>query len=54
MSRVEHGRKIRSRIQGTDIGNRANRAIQLWNELSADALGTLSCELSYFREQFRK
>jgi hypothetical protein len=41
--RVDHDRKIRSRKQKTDIGKNSfvNRTIQLWNQLPADALGTL-------------
>jgi hypothetical protein len=31
-----------------------NRAIQLWNELPADALETLSCKPNIFRKKFRK
>jgi hypothetical protein len=44
MSRVDHDRKIRSRKQTTDIGKYSfvNRTIQLWNQLPADALRTLS------------
>jgi hypothetical protein len=41
-----HDRKIRNRKQKTDIGKYSfvNRTIQLWNQLPADALGTLSCK----------
>jgi hypothetical protein len=54
--RVDHDRKIRSRKQLTDIGKNsfANRAIQFWNQLPADALGTLSCKSSNFMEKVRK
>jgi hypothetical protein len=31
-----------------------NRTIQLWNQLPADALGTLSCKPSDFRDRIRK
>jgi hypothetical protein len=31
-----------------------NRTIQLWNQLSEDALGTLSCKPSSFRKRVRK
>jgi hypothetical protein len=31
-----------------------NRTIQLWNQLPADALGTLSCRPSNFRKRVRK
>jgi hypothetical protein len=39
-------RKIRSRKQKTHIGKYSfvNRTIQLWNQLPADVLGTLSCK----------
>jgi hypothetical protein len=30
-----------------------NRTIALWNQLSADALGTLSCKPSNFRNKFK-
>jgi hypothetical protein len=44
LSRVDHHRKIRSGKQKTDIGKYSfvNRKIQLWNQLTAVALGTLS------------
>jgi hypothetical protein len=56
LSRVDHDRKIRSRKQKTDIGKYSfvNRTIQLWNQLPADVLGTLSCKLSNFRKRVRK
>jgi hypothetical protein len=43
LSRVDHDQKIRGIKQRTDIGKYsfANRTIQLWNQLPADALGTL-------------
>jgi hypothetical protein len=31
-----------------------NRTIQLWNQLPADALGTLSCKSSNLRKRVRK
>jgi hypothetical protein len=39
-----------------DIGKYSfvNRTIQLWNQLPADALGTLSCKSSNFRKSVRK
>jgi hypothetical protein len=45
LSRVDHDKKIRSRRQKTDIGKHSflNRATELWNELSVDALATISC-----------
>jgi hypothetical protein len=56
LSRVDHGRKIRSRKQRTDIGKYSSviRTIQLWNQLPADALGTVSCKPTKFRKRVRK
>jgi hypothetical protein len=56
LSRVDHDRKIKSRKQKTDIGKYSfvNRTIQLWNQLPADALGTLSCKPSNLRKRIRK
>jgi hypothetical protein len=56
LSRVDHNRKIRSRKQKTDIGKYSfvNRTIQVWNQLPADVLGTLSCKPSKFRKRIRK
>jgi hypothetical protein len=56
LSRVDHDREIRSRKQKTDIGkcSSVNRTIQLWNQVPADALGTLPCKLSNFRKRVRK
>jgi hypothetical protein len=56
LSRVDHERKIRSRKQKIDIGisSFVNRTIQLWNQLPADALGTLSYKSSNFRKRVRK
>jgi hypothetical protein len=56
LSRVDHDRKIRSRKQKTDIGKYSfvNRAIQLWYQLPADGLGSLSCKSSNFRKRVRK
>jgi hypothetical protein len=44
LSRVDHDRRNRSREQMTDVGKYSfvNRTIQLWKQLPADALGTLS------------
>jgi hypothetical protein len=52
LSRVDHGRKIRSRRQRTDIGKYSfvNRTIQDWNHLPAEVLGTLSCKLNTLRK----
>jgi hypothetical protein len=49
-------RKLKSRRQKTDIGKYSfiNRTIQPWNQLPADALGTLSCKPSNFRKSVRK
>jgi hypothetical protein len=40
----------------TDIGKYSfvNRIIQFWNQLPADALGTLSCKSCNFRKSVRK
>jgi hypothetical protein len=56
LSRVDHDQIIRNRKQNTDIGKYSfvNRTIQLWNQLPADALGTLSCKPSNFRKMVRK
>jgi hypothetical protein len=56
LSRVDHDRKIRSKKQQTDIGKYffVNRTIQLWNQLSADVLGNLSCKPSSFRKSVRE
>jgi hypothetical protein len=56
LSKVDHDRKMRSRKQKTDIGKYSfvNRSIQLWNQLPADVLGTLSCKPSNFRKRVRK
>jgi hypothetical protein len=49
LSRVDHDKKIRSRKQKTDIGKYSfvNRTTQLWNQLPADVLGTLSCKVKW-------
>jgi hypothetical protein len=56
LSRVDLDRKIRSRKQSTDIGkySSVNRTIQLWNQVPADALGTLPYKSSNFRKRVRK
>jgi hypothetical protein len=48
--------KIRSRKQKAGIRKYSfvNRTIQLWNQLSADILGNLSCKPSSFRKMVRK
>jgi hypothetical protein len=56
LSRGDHGKKIRSGKQRTDIRNYSfvNRTIQLWNQLPEDALGTLSCKPNSFKKRVRK
>jgi hypothetical protein len=56
LSIVDHDRKIRSRKQKTDVRKYSfmNRTIQLWNQLPADAIGTLSCKPRNFRKKVRK
>jgi hypothetical protein len=56
LRRVDHDRKVRSRKQKTDIGkySSVNGTIQLWKQLPADALGTLSCKPSNFRKGLGK
>jgi hypothetical protein len=51
-----HGKKIRSRKQRTDIRKYSfvNRTTQLWNQLTEDTLGALSCKPSSFRKRIRK
>ncbi|PNF23489.1 hypothetical protein B7P43_G07714 [Cryptotermes secundus] len=51
LNRVEHDRKIRSRKPKRHIQKYSfvNSTIQLWNQMPADALGTLSCKSSKFR-----
>jgi hypothetical protein len=46
----------RKRKPGTDIGRYSfvNRALQLWNQLPSEALGTLSYEPSDIRNRVRK
>jgi hypothetical protein len=56
LSRVDHDKKISSRKEKRDFGKYSfvNRTIQLWNQLPADALGTLSSTPSNFRKEVRK
>jgi hypothetical protein len=56
LRRVDHNRKIRGTKQRTDTGKYSfvNRTTQLWNQLPADALGTLSCNPGNFRKRVRK
>jgi hypothetical protein len=54
--RVDHERKIRGRRQRTDIGKYSfvNRAIQDWNQLPAEVLGTLPCKPNTLKKRVRK
>jgi hypothetical protein len=56
LNRADDDREIRSRKQRRDIGKHSfsNGTIQLWNQLPANALGSLSCKLSNFRDRVRK
>jgi hypothetical protein len=56
LSSVDHDRKIRSREQKINIWKYSflDKTILLWNQLPADALGTLSCKSSNFRKSVRK
>jgi len=56
LSRVDHVRKIRDKKQSPEIGKYffVNRTIKSWNELRAEALGTLSCKPKIFRNRVRK
>jgi len=56
LSRIDHGRKIRSRRQRTDIGKYSfvNRTMQHWNQLPAEVLGILHCEPITFKKRVRK
>ena len=56
LSRVYHGRKIRSRRQKTDIGKYSfvNWTIQDWNQIPAEVLGTLPSKLNTLKTRVRK
>jgi len=56
LSRVDHGREIRSRRQRTGIGKYSfvNRTIQHWNQLPAEVLGILPCKSITFKKRVRK
>jgi hypothetical protein len=47
---------LECRKQKTDIGKYSfvNKTIQVWNQLPADVLGTLSCKPSTFRKRIMK
>ena len=56
LSRVDHVQKIRDRKQRTDIRKYSslNGTIKNWNQLPAEALGTLPCKPKIFRNRVRK
>jgi hypothetical protein len=56
LSRVDHVRKIRDRMQRTDIGKYSFeiRTIKNLKQLSAEALGTLPCKFKIFINRVRK
>ena len=56
LSGVDHVRKIRDRKWRTDIRKYSfvNRAINSWNQLPAEALGTFPCKPKIFRRSVRK
>jgi hypothetical protein len=56
LSRLDLDTKIASRKEKRDIEkiSSVNRNIQLWNQLPADDLGTLSSKPSSFRKIIRK
>ena len=53
LSRVDHGRKIRSRKQRTDIGKYSflNRTIQLWNSLPAEVFENLPPQPNHLQKE---
>ena len=55
LSREDHNRKIRTRIQGTDIGKYpfVNKTIKSWNQLPADLLASFPCKLNTFRKRVK-
>jgi len=56
LSRDGHDRKISARKQRTNIGNNsfADRNIQLWNQLPAEALENFPCRTHIFKKRVRK
>jgi hypothetical protein len=56
LSRDDHGRKIRSRKQRTDVGKYSfvNRTIKDWNHLPAGVLASFTCKLNTFRKRVRE
>jgi hypothetical protein len=56
VSRVDHEREFRSRRLRTDIGKYPflNKTVQDWNQLPAEVLGTLPCNLKSLKKRVRK
>ena len=56
LSRADHNHKIRNKRQKTDIGKYSfvNRTIEHWNQLPAEVLDPLPCNLTIFRKRIRK
>jgi hypothetical protein len=56
LSRDDHGRKIRSRKQRTDVGKYSfvNRTIKDWNHLPLDVLASFPCKLNTFGKRVRE
>jgi len=51
--RADHERKIRNRMQRTDIGKYSfvNKSIRMWNRLPAVILGTVPYKANAFRKR---
>jgi hypothetical protein len=56
LSRADRNHKIRNKRQKTDIGKYlfVNRTIEHWNQLPAEVLDPLRCNLTIFRRRIRK
>jgi len=56
LSRADHGWKIRSMKQRTDIGKYSfvNRTNQLWKKLPAEVKGNRPCKQKTFKKRVRK
>jgi hypothetical protein len=56
LRRDDHGRKIRSRKQRTDVGKYffVNTTIKDWNSLPAGVLASFPCKLNTFRKRVRE
>ena len=56
LRRDDHGRKIRTTKQNTDIGKHSsvNRTIELLNQLPAEITATFLCKSHNFRKRVRK